>query len=120
MPPVGTTARRRACSSGDAFLGTINGNNAFVFDGTTIKLNVAYAEEETIEVILYNGGEEWKTVTVAETPSVISGPSKSGYRFTGWALTEGGTIAFAAGMGISLYEPAGRDGGRNREAVRLL
>ena len=89
---------------GESFLGTINGNNAFVFDGTTIKLNVAYAEEETIEVILYNGGEEWKTVTVAETPSVISGPSKSGYRFTGWALTEGGTIAFAAGMGISLYD----------------
>ena len=89
---------------GESFLGTINGNNAFVFDGTTIKLNVAYAEEETIEVILYNGGEEWKTVTVAETPSVISGPSKSGYRFTGWALTEGGTIAFAAGVGISLYD----------------
>lgn len=88
----------------ESYLVTVNGNNGFRFDGTTIRLNVEYAEEQTISVILMSEGTAWKTIEIAETPSNVAGPSKRGYQFVGWAISEGGEVVFAVGTGISLYD----------------
>ena len=90
----------------ESYLATINGNSKFVFDATTIKLSFEQEvlPEETMSVMLYNGGENFETTTVAETGAPVDGPVVKGYKFVGWALTDGGEVKFAAGAPISLYD----------------
>lgn len=86
---------------------TINGNNAFYFNDTTIKLifETEAIPEETIEVDLFEAdGTEFKTVTVAETGAAIAGPVVKGYKFVGWTTELNGEVVFPANSTISLYD----------------
>ena len=88
-------------------LATINANNAFYFNGTTIKLNFETEKlpEETIDVVLFKAdGTQLEVVTVAETGKAVAGPVVKGYKFLGWATEQGGEVVFAAGSAISLYD----------------
>lgn len=88
-------------------LATINANNAFYFNGTTIKLNFETEKlpEETIDVVLFKAdGTQLEVVTVAETGKAVAGPVVKGYKFLGWATEQGGEVVFAAGSSISLYD----------------
>lgn len=87
----------------ESYLATVNGNNAFLFNSTTIKLNVERPDEQTITVKLYNGTELWKEATVGESNTVIAGPAKTGFRFVGWALSADGEVVYTAGTGVSYY-----------------
>ena len=84
----------------------MNGNSKFFFDATTIKLSfeTEVLPEETISVMLYNAGENFETTMVAETGAPVDGPVVKGYKFVGWALSEGGEVKFEAGAPISLYD----------------
>ena len=90
----------------ESYLATINGNSKFFFDGTTIKLQFQTEKvpEETMSVMLYNDGTHYETTTVAETGAPVDGPIVKGYKFVGWALTNGGEVKFVAGAPISLYD----------------
>ena len=82
-------------------------DDAFVFDTTaqTIKLDITYPDEESVDVALYYAdGTYWKTVSVSESGSSIAGPTLSGYIFSGWSLTEGGEADFASGETITYYD----------------
>lgn len=79
-------------------------NDAFMFDGTTIKLNITFEEEDSISVKLMNGNNLFKSVLVYETGSAINGPTVSGFIFKGWATTEDGNVVFEAGTIIGLYD----------------
>ena len=88
-------------------LATINGNNKFFYNGTTIKLNfeTAVLPEETIEIALYNpDGTAFKTAEVAETGKAIAGPVIKGYKFVGWATEQGGEVVFDKTYAISYYD----------------
>lgn len=89
------------------YLTTINGNTKFVYDGDLATIVLAFESEVlpelTREVSLYNGSEEWKSVTIAETGAAISGPSKKGYVFVGWSVAPEGEVIFAKGEAISYY-----------------
>lgn len=88
-------------------LATINSNNKFFFNSTTIKLNfeTAVLPEETIEIALYNAdGTAFKTVEVAETGKAIAGPVVKGYKFVGWATEQGGEVVYDKTYAISYYD----------------
>ena len=92
---------------GEDKLVTVNGNGAFYFNGTTIKLNfeTEAVPEETVEVQLFlASGDEFQVVNVAETGKAVAGPVVKGYKFVGWATELGGTVVFEAGSAISLYD----------------
>ncbi|MBQ3596358.1 MAG: InlB B-repeat-containing protein [Clostridia bacterium] len=85
----------------------INGNNAYVFNGTTIKLAFAVdtAPESSVTVSLYdNLGELVDSVEVFESASVIEGFAPSGYKFVGWATQLNGEMVFKKDDVISLYD----------------
>lgn len=90
----------------ETYLSTINGNNKFVFTEETIKLlaETQRAPELTVTVALYNGSTKWSDAEVAETAAAISGPSKLGFVFEGWSLTENGEILYAATDKVSYYD----------------
>ena len=82
-----------------------NLSNKFAFDGTTIKhaYESNLAPEASIEITIVADGAESK-VTVFETGAAISAPIKAGFKFVGWATTEGGEVVFEASDAISMYD----------------
>ena len=90
----------------ESYLATVNGNSKFYFNETTVKLSyeTQVLPEETMNVMLYVNGEHSSTVKVAETGAAVAGPVVKGYKFVGWALTDGGEVKYEAGAAISLYD----------------
>lgn len=80
-------------------------SDKFNFDGTTVKhvYEGNLAPEASIEITIVADGSESK-VTVYETGAAISAPIKTGFKFVGWATTEGGNVVFDASDAISMYD----------------
>lgn len=85
------------------YLTTVNGNSAFTHNGTTIKLVLSEIPEMSLTAVLYSEGKTDR-IDVYETPSTLPVPTKSGYKFVGWALTENGEVKFADNAQISYYD----------------
>ncbi len=89
----------------ESYLASINGNAKFSFNGTTVVLSCEgeTEPEQSIDIIIVADGNE-SGATVGETGKEITAPSKSGFKFVGWAVKEGGEVVFDASAPISMYD----------------